>query len=41
MVHSKVLNQNWDSTKQSLCDISENINEKPKTHDLVELINHF
>ncbi|KAL4089691.1 hypothetical protein QTP88_024681 [Uroleucon formosanum] len=29
----KALNQNWDSVKQSLCDISENINEKSITQN--------
>jgi hypothetical protein len=28
----KALNQNWDNIKQSLCDISENINEKPNRY---------
>ncbi|XP_025409880.1 uncharacterized protein LOC112683189 [Sipha flava] len=41
----KALNQNWDNIKQSLCDILENINEKPNTHNeargLLKLMNRF
>ncbi|KAL4122200.1 hypothetical protein QTP88_014574 [Uroleucon formosanum] len=41
----KALNQNWDSVKQSLCDISENINEKSITQNeargLLRLMNRF
>jgi hypothetical protein len=41
----KALNQNWDNIKQRLCDLSENINEKPNTHNeargLLKLMNRF
>ncbi|KAL4113757.1 hypothetical protein QTP88_017330 [Uroleucon formosanum] len=41
----KALNQNWDSVKQSLCDISEYINEKSITQNeacgLLKLMNRF
>ena len=41
----KALNQNWDSVKLSLCDISENINEKSVTQNealgLLRSINRF
>jgi len=41
----KAINQNWDSVKQSLCDISENINEKSITQNeargLLRLMNRF
>ncbi|XP_022169336.1 zinc finger MYM-type protein 1-like [Myzus persicae] len=41
----KAINQNWDSVIQSLCDISENINEKSITQNeargLLRLMNRF